>query len=1059
MRLHRLRMQAFGPYPGSHEIDFDSLHAAGLHLIHGPTGAGKTSILDAICFALFGEVPGARKGLGGPVCALASLEMRPEIELEATIAGRRVRLLRRPTYERPKKRGTGTVTEKASVHLWTHTGAGWQEESSRVQEVQTFIDTELGLSLQQFAQVILLPQGAFAEFLHAEPDQRDTVLRRLFDIDSFTGLEQWFEDERGRARAQVEELAGPVQRADVRIDQLVGELQGWVDREWPASLPADRVASTQVLTQVVRTAATESAVAADDAAARLRAAHQEVVTAQRLLDLRGRAQSAHDELEDLRSPERAALRTSARAEVAAAERAEKAAPAIARATRARAEAEAAAELAQRRRPSTVPEEITPQAAVDRAALAADAVSRLGTVISPASREAAAAIEHATAVIRDRGAQARAVELADRTRADLEGTRAKQTALTESAAQAPGLREQVNAADLAIREVDSWSQALARSAAARTHHEGSLEATNAAHALHESLRARRVQALAAGLAADLKEGVPCAVCGSPEHPDPALLTVEEAAEHGPAVSDTEVRAAFDAEERARADLAQAQSAHAAAEATASAIGERARAAVTAAVPDGALGDAPTPAVIADLAQFAEQVREQLATATTAAQEHEAAQARISTLDATLAEASTSAENARTSAGFAETALRRSWQELGSWDASVSDGMAEHAQHCGCLPSVQPDPLPQLPEELPADEGTVPGLLSAWQRSVETAVATLQTSHQRFITQLGAWAEADRAHRAALHQHESARSELREALSAHGFADLEAALAAHRDDERVTELRQALSQDEQRQAVAHATLAEPDVIAALALPAPDLDAVTALQATADQRERTLRAESEQLDRLAVSLGSAVAELQAAQAKAKPAQERHEQVQALSELLRGRAGTRRRMALSSYVLAARLETVVAIANQRLEPMTEGRYRLKHVDGAGSHGRRGGLGLLICDDWTGTQRSTRSLSGGETFMAALALALALAEAIQEDAGGRPLETLFVDEGFGSLDEESLEQVLTVLDDLRAGGRSVGVVSHVAELKHRIPAQIEVFKAETGSSLTVRLPAQAAIA
>ena len=148
---------------------------------------------------------------------------------------------------------------------------------------------------------------------------------------------------------------------------------------------------------------------------------------------------------------------------------------------------------------------------------------------------------------------------------------------------------------------------------------------------------------------------------------------------------------------------------------------------------------------------------------------------------------------------------------------------------------------------------------------------------------------------------------------------------------------------------------------------------------------------------------------------------------------------MRLSAFVLAARLEKVAALANERLVTMGEGRYQLRHTDDLAARGARSGLGLEVLDLWTGQARDTSSLSGGESFMASLALALGLADAVREESGGFDLQTLFVDEGFGTLDDESLEQVMTVLDGLREGGRAVGVVSHVAELRTRIPSQVVV--------------------
>ncbi|MFJ2116056.1 SbcC/MukB-like Walker B domain-containing protein [Streptomyces sp. Cmuel-A718b] len=159
---------------------------------------------------------------------------------------------------------------------------------------------------------------------------------------------------------------------------------------------------------------------------------------------------------------------------------------------------------------------------------------------------------------------------------------------------------------------------------------------------------------------------------------------------------------------------------------------------------------------------------------------------------------------------------------------------------------------------------------------------------------------------------------------------------------------------------------------------------------------------------------------------------------------------MQLEAYVLAARLEEVVAAANTRLAPMSENRYTLIHSDDRASHGARSGLGLKITDAWSGKDRDTDTLSGGESFFASLALALGLADVVTAESGGQALDTLFIDEGFGTLDEDTLHNVLDTLDSLRAHDRTVGVISHVPELRRRITHRLHVRKATTGSTLAV---------
>jgi len=181
--------------------------------------------------------------------------------------------------------------------------------------------------------------------------------------------------------------------------------------------------------------------------------------------------------------------------------------------------------------------------------------------------------------------------------------------------------------------------------------------------------------------------------------------------------------------------------------------------------------------------------------------------------------------------------------------------------------------------------------------------------------------------------------------------------------------------------------------------------------------------------------------------PVAEEAARVRHLATLVDGTSPqNRKRMRLRAYVLAARLEEIAAAASVRLLTMTDGRYTLELDDERASNNRRSGLGLRVLDGWTGRDRHPSSLSGGETFMASLALALGLADVVAAEAGGARLDTLFVDEGFGSLDERALDNALEVLDRLRDGGRAVGVVSHVPELRQRIVAQVHVVKDREGS-------------
>jgi DNA repair protein SbcC/Rad50 len=290
-------------------------------------------------------------------------------------------------------------------------------------------------------------------------------------------------------------------------------------------------------------------------------------------------------------------------------------------------------------------------------------------------------------------------------------------------------------------------------------------------------------------------------------------------------------------------------------------------------------------------------------------------------------------------------------------------------------------------------------------------------------------------------------LTRALGDHGFDSVDVARSSLLDPQTVAELRRQTNEYDSARAAAQAVVDDPTLAGTADTPAPDLEALR--QASADARadllgavaaEALLRRSLDSVVRLRASLSRRCTALSGAAAE-------HEALRELADVVAGTSSDNAlRMRLSAFVLAARLEKVATLANERLATMGDGRYRLRHSDGLAARGARSGLGLEVFDLWTGQARETSSLSGGESFMASLALALGLADAVREEAGGFDLQTLFVDEGFGTLDDDSLEQVLEVLDSLREGGRAVGVVSHVAELRSRIPAQIVVDKTERGS-------------
>ncbi|WP_460368792.1 AAA family ATPase, partial [Actinocorallia lasiicapitis] len=222
MRLHRLRITAFGPFSGTEEIDFTALGEAGLFLINGPTGAGKTSVLDAVCFALYGRVPGARDSAKSLRSDHAPAGVGPQVELETTIRGRRFKITRSPAWERPKLRGSGTRLEQAHVLVEEETAVGWQGLTNRLDEAGDLVQRLLGMTAPQFCQVAMLPQGDFAAFLRATAEERRKVLEKLFATEIYAAVEKWLADRRATTGRAAEDLQRLVQATADRIAEVTG---------------------------------------------------------------------------------------------------------------------------------------------------------------------------------------------------------------------------------------------------------------------------------------------------------------------------------------------------------------------------------------------------------------------------------------------------------------------------------------------------------------------------------------------------------------------------------------------------------------------------------------------------------------------------------------------------------------------------------------------------------------------------------------------------------------------------------------------------------------------
>lgn len=991
MKLHRLEIEGFGPFLERQRVDFDAFDADGIFLITGRTGAGKSSILDGVCFALYGSVPryeGTEKRLRSDHCAP---DDPTEVQLEFTVGDARWRVTRAPEHERPKARGTGLTTVPHAARLDELVGGEWIGRAAKPREVALLLDEIVGLSQQQFLQVILLAQNRFAQFLLARNDDRQALLRTLFGSRTYSDYQEAFEQ---RRRTAGEQLAGE----QATVEHLLADAEGLIAEhelggDEAGGPAADGEGDVAVRIESVDRAVQRAAYRADTRARERDEAEAAHLTA----GFAHSAQVAVRETQHRRDASRTALAAlEQRAPQIADDRAGLAAAGAAELLRDpidRAEASAAAATA------AITAETTARTAWTAAnAGAHESHDDLSALIEQMTGDLA---RWADAAVKERDLAALEAHLAA-AQQRVESLTAQRTVVDTRLAEYPGLiadldRElvqQTTAAALreaaeaaltaaqqrlsAAREAEELE--LARRAAEQRH-AGASKAAESAAAQVSALLQRRLTGYAGELAAQLIDERPCAVCGSTAHPQPAAPANDPVTDAmiDAAVADKDT--AVDTE-RLAADAARtARAAHA--EAMARAGGATAE-------------------------QLAAEQASADAAVTTAriAEEH---RDRLTVDRATILTAQTADTVARADLDEQLATATREVAVLGDQTTAARDiVVAARGDH---------DSVADRIARTTRRRDAARALVSA-ERTAAEAAATATAAAAERDTRIAASDFVDTAAVTAALLTADERDE-----RAARIRDHEVALATEVDRLRELELELAGAPDE-----------PVDVDASAAALADAKTRWTTAVDRAVRAEQTLGALRDRCTR-ARAAHDAIAETAA----------EHTLITGLADAVTGRNA--KKMDLETFVLAAELEEIVAAANLRLDDMSSGRYLLRHTDAVTGRGAAG-LGLEVVDAYTGRPRPPQSLSGGETFLASLALALGLAQVVTERAGGIRLDTLFIDEGFGSLDADTLELAMRTLDELRQGGRTVGVISHVETMKEQLPARMLVEAAPHGPSI-----------
>ncbi len=1021
MKIHHMWLKGIGPFAGEEHVDFSVLGQS-IFLIEGPTGSGKTTLIDALTWALYGSVAGGEDSTDQRIRSThANPREESFVELVFTVSGGNYRVRRTPAWTKEGNKNPTAATAK----LWKlHEGAleahAWEEShilETKPRDVAKALTELIGLSCKQFVQTMVLPQGKFAHFLKLDSQERTTLLQQIFATTAYKRLTEELQRRAGdmseregnahegfvRAVAAVAALGEKTSEKDTDdVDSAASPVRDLVDRARALELPEHATEIRHALTTQI--AAQEAQVD------QLYHAYTQAQV---------RTQNAHEAREEARAIE--AL-LAERTDLLTRKEAHKAR-----------EADVALLITQRekheRAAALTPQLRTLERATTEENTAEEQLALAIADLHPSQHEestAALSLDISTLEALLSHHQELKGRLSQISSIETEFTSAQQKCetLREEKAEANSLiaeykealariPEQMSTVESQLREgeeatselprtLNELSQAREREAVLRTHEElnkqrATLEKeisqirTQAAAALEtfSSTSAAWMRAAAGNLAIGLVDSQPCPVCGSREHPHLAEVTEE-------APSEADLTAASKKVQEAQASLAAQE--------------ERLR---KVREELGAHGELPDPDELAAHIVSLNAQKERLDTAVQALPE---ARAKRSEIEESRVRLTSQLSAVQAAQEARHTSLNSLVERIDNLDRLL-------AQHRGGYGSIS-----ERQEEVTSRIATTQALLAS-TRLLADARSQLTEAHE----------EGKRAWEAA------------------GFTNREQICAAHLDEEALTQLNSQIEEYLREGELISQGLARKDIATLTGTEKPQYELRNTEYLVAQEEEseanRAYAARKALLDRARIL----VTTVEDSQHAWEQSHKESGAIVRLANLACAGKSSLTHVPLATYVLQQRFEDIVARANEHLARISLGRYELERTDDKeqGTRKTRTGLGLLIVDhmgESSGdSRRSPRSVSGGESFYTSLSLALALADVVQAENGGIRLDTLMIDEGFGSLDAVTLDSVMHVLIGLAEGGRSVGIISHVEELRRMIPERLTVLPHHDGtSSLTV---------
>ena len=1015
MKPRYLKIQAFGPFAQTETIDFTRLGQNPLFLINGTTGSGKSTLLDAMTFALYGDTTGKERDASDMRCQYAAADLPTEVEFSFELGNTHYRIMRKPVQRRPKSRGEGFTEQAAEGFLYATDASGQTRllVDKKVKELTERVVALIGLDSEQFRQVMVLPQGLFRKLLLAESKDREPILSKLFQ----THLYKQLEDSIKAQAAQVR------QQKDAQRQQLMGILQTVNCRD-----KEELAQQSQQLEQAIATFQPEY----DQAVQALKHHEQALEAAQAL----GKRFAQRDELVAQYQQHRqgepgiAQLRQQSRQ----AQAAEKAYPfysALQQVKLALNDSQLKISQDDQALAQAQADLVTANTALRQAETAYQARDGLTQQLHQLEqlRPKITQLDEAAVQFSQLERQAQQeLQARDQSKNQLEALLERQqtlekniTQLNQSLPDQVALTQQRHSLQALMTQYQAWSKLTQKRQQRVADSADKQQLLNDAKAALQQAQHRLNQleyawhlGQAAILAKTLQPQQACPVCGSVTHPQPAQWQQD--------ITPVE-----------QADLTQAKE-------------QLSRAQQACSAAEIALIDCQTAITALD-----EQLAELLALSP-----------QLPSLDnAQLIAQQQQLTQALDHAVSIQQQLNESKQQQQTLVAQVQQAQravdaANQAwyQTQSALALAQQN-LTSLQQQIPNDYRT-PGLLNAQitqlhqqrdqlQQDLNNAQAQ-QAQQQKTVTMLTQRLASQQAHQNTLaSQHEQAQADWQAAVAASEFSD-EADLLAARVAERVYQAWLAdIHRFEQAEAKYCGGIEQLNLeLAQMSM--PDLTQLTEQLAHQQQIFNQHKQQWDDLQLSQAKLHSAQQQLQGLEQKNQALDAAYQVIGTLSEVLSG--DNQAKISLQRFVLGVLLDDVLATATLRLRAMTKGRYELLRKDARNKGTKASGLDLEVFDSYTGQSRPVATLSGGESFLAALALALALSDVVQAYAGGIKLDTLFIDEGFGSLDPESLELAIDTLKSLQMSGRTIGIISHVQELKEQMALRIDVIASAQGSQI-----------